>query len=174
MGANENRKYFEAWFEKVLADLYGNRDAGFAILLIVFPLLERYLRGKTGLTLKKNLSEPFYKELVQFLPDLGTSETARSFWQTYRNGLLHQVTLPGKTPIGTGLPVRSISHDGPLLKIEPNGDMCVNVVQFAQRVVTKIGKDFATYEGCPAWPSRLPTVKHLAGNTPILGTNTAD
>jgi hypothetical protein len=45
----QHRKDFELWFGRMLEDLYPNRDAGFVIVMTVFPLLERYLRQKLNL-----------------------------------------------------------------------------------------------------------------------------
>ena len=39
-----DRENFQAWFVKPLKKLYKNPDAGFPIMMIAFPLLERYLR----------------------------------------------------------------------------------------------------------------------------------
>src|SRR3990172_4885289 len=88
-----HRTNFVAWYQATLDLLYPHRDAGFAILLIAFPLLERYLRQKTGLTSDQNLSNAFFDELTQLFPTLKSNATARNFWQIYRNGLLHEITL---------------------------------------------------------------------------------
>ena len=65
-----HRANFDAWYKEVLDLLYPRRDAGFAILLVAFPLLERYLRQKTGLTSDQNLSDAFFdgEELLADLP----------------------------------------------------------------------------------------------------------
>ena len=46
--ANIHHDNFRAWFSKILEGLYSVQDAGFPILMISFPLLERYLREKSG------------------------------------------------------------------------------------------------------------------------------
>jgi hypothetical protein len=55
-----NRENFNAWYKQVLATLYPSREAGLAILLVAFPLLERYLRQKTGLSADQVLSTAFF------------------------------------------------------------------------------------------------------------------
>lgn len=171
-----HRENFDSWYKKVLELLYPHRDAGFGILLIAFPLLERYLRQKTGLTSEDNLSPAFFAELRQLFPALATESMARQFWQIYRNSLLHEITLSQRTRSGTSLPVGSLSHDKPMVTIEPNGRMWLNPVDFAQIVVATIELDFTTFEGIATSASRLPTVKAqpAAKDTGkiILGTNT--
>jgi hypothetical protein len=46
---SDSRENFDAWFVNVLESLYPRREAGFVILMIAFPLLERYLRQRVGL-----------------------------------------------------------------------------------------------------------------------------
>lgn len=176
-----HRENFESWYKKVLESLYPHRDAGFAILLIVFPLLERYLRLKTGLTSDQNLSDAFFDELARLFPELGTRSTARNFWHIYRNGLLHELTLSRQARSGALMPTGSLSHDKPMISIEPDGRMWLHPKEFAQRVVTTIESDFTTFQGVLTSSSRLPTVKakpeaaSLGTAQPrkiILGTNT--
>lgn len=163
-----HRVNFEAWYKKVLELLYPDRDAGFAILLITFPLLERYLRQKVGLTSKDELKPPFFDELQRLLPCLGGRATARSFWQIYRHGLLHEVTLSGQARNGRLMPTGWLSHDKPLVTIESDGSIWINPKEFGEFVVATIESDFATYEGASPAASRLPTVK-----PPIVVANAA-
>jgi len=53
---------FKSWFLDVLGDLYKNGEAGFVILMIAFPLLERYLREKSRVHEGRKLTEAFYDE----------------------------------------------------------------------------------------------------------------
>lgn len=172
---------FDAWYKGGLDRLYPHRDAGFAILLIAFPLLERYLRQKVRLTSDQNLSDAFFNELAQLFPTLKTRTAAKDFWQIYRNGLLHEITLSRQARGGAAMPVGWVSHDKSLITIESDGSMWINPVEFAQMVVATIDANFATFEGTPSTSGRLPTVKPQPGaasasTTPapriILGTNT--
>ena len=178
---NTHHANFNAWYKAVLDQLYPHRDAGFAILLIAFPLLERYLRQKTGLTSDQNLSDAFFDELASLFPTLKTNATARNFWQIYRNGLLHEITLSRQARSGTAMPSGWVSHDKPLIAIESDDSMWVNPVEFARLVVATIDGDFTTFEGTSSASTRLPTVKlqppAASGSTTpphriILGTNT--
>lgn len=176
-----HRTNFDAWYKRVLDLLYPHRDAGFAILLIAFPLLERYLRQKTALRFDQPLTDAFFDELTRLFPALKASATARNFWQIYRNGLLHEITLSRQTRSGTPMPVGWLSYDKPLITIESDGSMWINPVDFAQHVVATIEADFTTFEGTSPPSTPLPTVKPqtVATNTGgttgqriILGTNT--
>jgi|GEM_PF-3422388 len=175
-----HRANFETWYKKVLELLYPHRDAGFAILLLAFPLLERYLRHKKGLKPDQSLTDPFYDELVLLFPVLKDNATARNFWQVYRNGLLHEITLSRQTRSGAPMPVGWLSHDKPMITIETDGSMWINPPDFAQLVVATIELDFITFEGAML-STPLPTVKSQPAATssaaspahrPILGTNT--
>jgi hypothetical protein len=176
-----HRTNFDAWYKRVLDLLYPHRDAGFAILMIAFPLLERYLRQKTGLTSAQNLSDAFFDELTILFPALGTNATSKNFWQIYRNGLLHEITLSRQSRSGTAMPTGWVSHDKPLITFESDGSIWINPVEFAQRVIATIESDFTTFEAASPASTRLPTVKPQptatsTGVTPgqriILGTNT--
>jgi hypothetical protein len=178
---SRHRANFDAWYKEVLDLLYPHRDAGFAILLVAFPLLERYLRQKSGLTSDQNLSDAFFDELTKLFPALKAPATARNFWQIYRNGLLHEITLSRQARSGILMPTGWVSHDKHLITIESNGSIWINPVEFAQRVVATIEADFTTFEGTTPVSTRLPTVKPQSaatgtgvapGRLIILGTNT--
>ena len=151
-------------------------------MLIVFPLLERYLRRKTCLSSGDHLSDAFFDELSRLFPALAARTTAREFWQIYRNGLLHEITLYRETRKGNPIPVGWVSHDRPMIAIDPDGSIWVNPVDFAQHVLEVIGSDFATFEESCATHNRLPTSKSFpiaagksASSAPghyIRGTNT--
>src|SRR3989338_816269 len=89
---NIHHDNFRAWYSIILEGLYSNQDAGFPILMISFPLLERYLREKSGVH-EGNLNDSFYSELQNIIPALTSLDLAKQFWHVYRNGLLNQVTL---------------------------------------------------------------------------------
>jgi hypothetical protein len=174
-----HRDNFESWYKKVLELLYPHRDAGFPILLITFPLLERYLRQKTCLASDDTLSDGFYDELMQIFPVLTSRDHARNLWQIYRNGLVHEITFSHQTRKGAVMPTGSLSHDKPMITIESDGSIWINPRDFAQHVVSTIESDFSTFEGSSASTSRLPTVKAVRTQPSaadpgriILGTNT--
>jgi hypothetical protein len=62
---SDHLENFRSWFVQVLEQLYQQRAAGFAITMIAFPLLERYLRQKVGLTPENRLSPEFFAELLK-------------------------------------------------------------------------------------------------------------
>jgi len=172
---NDNLKNFKEWYVNILQGLYCKRDAGFIILMVAFPLLERYLREKSGVyegTLKnKNNKSMFYSELIAILPKLGDQKTARQFWDAYRHGLLHQVTLSLKKRQINKRIVWKVTHDiGGILHRHSNGDFFIHPVNFAKKVINVIENDFSTFEGQHSPDHPLPTVQQ-EGPT-ILGTGT--
>ncbi len=64
---------FKSWFGDVLAMLFPHRHAGLAILLITFPLLERYLRQRAQIPWTTTTG-PFAKDLVILFANDGTVE----------------------------------------------------------------------------------------------------
>ncbi|UCC99993.1 MAG: hypothetical protein JSW66_08940 [Phycisphaerales bacterium] len=167
---NDNLKNFKEWYVRILQDLYDTREAGFVILMVAFPLLERYLREKSGVhegTLKSN--KRFYDELRAILPELRDQETARQFWGAYRHGLLHQVTISLKQHQGNEIDVWMVTHDiGDILYQHSNGDFFMHPVNFAEKVIDVIENDFPTFEGPNSPGHPLPTVRQVAPT--ILGT----
>lgn len=156
-----NQENFRAWYVNILAKLYPYREAGFAIMMIAFPLLERYLRQRVGLTVQAPLNDSFYDEFIRLFPVLIDQSTAKQFWQVYRNGLLHEVTLSLQDRSGTQMPVGSLSHDIPGILIGADGNFFVHPIDFAKRVVQIIEDDFATFEGT-ASAAGLPSIKQHA------------
>jgi hypothetical protein len=172
-----NHENFHAWYVEILATLYPHRNAGFAIVMIVFPLFERYLRQRVRLTVQAPLNDVFFDELIGLFPELKDRVTAKQFWQVYRNGLLHEVTMSLQDRSQNQMPVGSLSHDVPGLSRESDGSFFVHPVDFAKRVVQIIEADFSVFEGT-ASVGPLPSVKAYApgiesSTVPfILGTNT--
>jgi hypothetical protein len=137
-----NRENFRVWFAHYIRSLAGERNAGFLIVLVSFPLLERYLRQLTNAEPK---SPKFIAGVLKVLPELGTVSAAQTFWTTYRHGLLHNVTMSSET--------HGLTHDSPIVDIQPSGKIWLNPVLFSQRVLSTIESDFATFEGgAPALP----------------------
>ena len=57
-------------------------DAGFAVLILTLPILERYVRRKvTAPNHKLSDDSRFYDELVRLLPDFKTRNNAIEFWR---------------------------------------------------------------------------------------------
>ena len=169
-----HRENFKAWYVDVLNDLYPSREAGFVILMIAFPLLERYLRQKIQLPPQANLQDSFYDELTKLFPQLPDRTTAKNFWQVYRNGILHEVTLSKRNRSGSQMPVGWLSHDKPTVSIESDGSFWIHPVLFSQHVVQTIETDFSVFEGATTSQSPLPKVKTviIPAGPIILGTNT--
>lgn len=166
---------FRSWYVDILDKLYPHREAGFAIMMIAIPLLERYLRQKARLQVQAPLNQPFYDELIRLFPVLTDLEKAKQFWQVFRNGLLHEVTMSPQDRKGNQMPAGSLSHDIPEISVLPDGTFFVHPVDFAKRVIKIIEDDFAIFAGNTS-ATKLPRVKqHAPGiessTTIILSTS---
>ncbi len=137
---------FKRWYSDILDGLYANGDAGFVILMVAFPLLERYLREKSGVH-EQDLTDAFYDELRRVFPVLPDNTVARQFWQVYRNGLLHQVTLSQQNRRGVQMPDGWLSGNVASLTIDAAGDFWVHPAEFAKTVILTIDGDFTTFDG---------------------------
>jgi hypothetical protein len=145
---NNNLCNFQKWFKEPLSSLYANIDAGFIILMISLPLLERYLREKSHAYQVDRLPENYFSELVKIFPDLHNVDVARKFWRVYRHGLLHQATLQVKDPST----ILSVSVHNEAREIEygysSEGDtFCVSPINLSKKIISLIEADFQTFEG---------------------------
>ena len=159
-----SRKNFKAWFANQIEKLKPDRNAGFVIAMITFPLLERYLRQKTGAAPK---SPAFSAGLLKVLPELKTATAAKVFWRSYRHGLLHNVTLSRQS--------HGLTHDRAIVTVEANGRVWLNPVLFAEKVIATIESDFSTFEKGPLLPvvTAYATPPQTSGfSTIYLGTGT--
>jgi hypothetical protein len=139
---------FKAWYADVLEGLHANRNAGIPAFMITLPLLERYLRLKSGLTAKDDVNGTFRANLIGMFPALRDDRVAKDFWTVFRHGFLHQATLSGQTRAGDQLPAASLTHDIPdPVWIESDGSFIVNPVSFSRAVVSSIEQDFPTFVG---------------------------
>ena len=147
---------FKKWFVESLEPLRRNGDAGFIFVMVAFPLLERYLRNKSGTPEGENLGTKFFEKLADVLPMI--ADRRNDFWHCYRNGLLHQVAFPKakpvwdkkkKTRIWVDLPPSGISgHDErPVYFNDEFGAFILNPIAFFDHVKKTILDDFVVYEG---------------------------
>ncbi len=149
---------FKCWFSDILDGLYANGNAGFVILMVAFPLLERYLREKSGVNEGAKLTDQSYDELRNVFPALRDKAVARQFWHVCRNGLLHQVTFSQKNWSGSKMPDVWLTRQVELLTIDPSGNFRVNPVEFARTVIRTIESDFTTFEGQHSVNHTLPVI----------------
>lgn len=149
---------FKIWFRNIIESLYENEHAGFPILMITFPILERYLRSKSGMY-ETRLGEPFYDELVKMFP-VFNNESAKRFWQVYRHGIMHQATLSLKLDTRISMPGYGwLSGEVKDVEIDSNGDFWVNPVSFAKYVINTIENDFVNFESTGAISHPFPSAK---------------
>ena len=138
---------FRQWFIDTLAPLRKEGESGFVFLLVAFPLLERYLRRKSGCPDGHDLTDEYLKHLGSIFSELVGRE--RPFWNCYRNGLLHHVTFPlaklqKKTQQWNPLPAAAISgHDPrPVYFVPDTNEFYVNPIAFfdTEKWTPKIGQ----------------------------------
>lgn len=138
---------FDLWFKQPIVSLMDNKDAGFALLMLSFPILERYLRRKLNIT-EDNLCSHFYDQLVWVFPGLDSPFNARQFWKAYRHGLMHQATV--QAPEGkfvfvhNDVNVAYVSDDGKEFWVSPK--------HLAARVLQIIEDDLPTFESSGKQP----------------------
>ncbi len=126
---------FDAWFTKPIAKLkeLPDGDAGYAVLMIAFPLYERYILAKLNLE-NKGTDEANIKHAMA--TDLGLNDSQRSiFWDMCRNGFLHAaMAKSGKT-----LFMVSDRFGGLPTFVTLNGCPCVGLDpwKFAERVIAR-------------------------------------
>jgi hypothetical protein len=161
-----HRENFDRWFVEVLDGLCSNEQAGFVLVMTVFPLLERYLKQRAALNGSQS-KVAFYKELRTLFPELRDHAQAQKFWEEFRNGLLHQATFNQKQVGTTGLTLQKPKP----LTVEGD-DFWINAPAFSKYVLQQILSDFSTYTSSGAPPP--PTVAQH--NTPVgigmMGSNT--
>jgi hypothetical protein len=156
---SDNRANFEAWFGSKLTPLIEDPSAGFIVAMVAFPLLERYLRRKSG---AKPSTKQFRAALLDIFRELGTDAVAEQFWDSYRHGLLHNVVLNMET--------HGLSPYKPALEVAPGNVIWMNPGKFAKRVLEKIRSDFPTFE--EPKPNPLPQVFAIPGQPTQFGTGT--
>ena len=87
----DHEENFRKWFVDALDPLRGKGDAGFIFAFVSLPLLERYLREKSGAGEAISLRTQFFVELGKLFPEIAGREDR--MWHCYRNGLLHQAAF---------------------------------------------------------------------------------
>ena len=85
----------------------------------------------------------FYKELLNLFPTLNNRTNAKSFWEIYRHGILHQATLLQKKNLIKKMWLSSHRKDAIFYE---NNVFYVNPVEFAKHVIDVIDKDFSHFE----------------------------
>ena len=155
---NINKENFEKWYKLPLEKLYRNPDAGFIIMMTALPLLERYLREKSQTYEMLTLKDPEYYDALRIIfPEIQSNDVAKKFWNIYRHGLLHQVSL--KTADRRNiLPEGWLSNKGEAVNFDTNQKFIINPQQFADKVIKTIEENFNTFEGHGSPNHTFPTI----------------
>lgn len=166
-----NVENFNLWYKQFLTELSKNGDAGFVILMTAFPLLERYLRQKSGV-FEGDLNQSFYSQLRIVFPVFRNNDEAKEFWHIYRNGLLHQVALSQRNRHGINMHAAWLSNNADTLIIDTNGDFWVNPAKFARKVVETIEGDFSTFEALNSTNHPFPEIDASGYHTSSVQSST--
>jgi hypothetical protein len=116
----------------------------------------------------------FFSNFGVLFPAIAGQE--QSFWDCYRNGLLHQVTFPRaklKRGIWVTLPEAGISgyDQRPVYFIPSSNQFFLNPLVFFDLVTTRILVDFSSYEAAGSANYRLPQPLELnIGTATIVPT----
>lgn len=151
---------FLKWYQEPVAELQKLEGGGFPQMLIALPLIERYLRQKSA-TGEAKLRKPFYAELRVTFPELDSEKIdAEDFWQVFRNGLLHQVTMSQQRIRSTQAPRGGLNYNVKMIQYDRSDDMIlVNPTLFANRVLNTIKNDFSTFGGITYSPNHLELIR---------------
>lgn len=166
---DQNLKNFRSWYVTPLKALYRRRNSGIAALMISMPLLERFLRQKSGLAGGQNLTPAFHERFRGAFPALQNAAKAKQCWIVFRHGFLHQVSLNMVSLDGAALPTSGkLTHDiNQSIQILEDGTFVLNPVEFSKRVIEIIEEDFAAFAGAG---SAAPELPHEAEATiPVSG-----
>ena len=158
----DHLRNFQCWYSKILQDLSQKENSGLAMLIIAFPLLERYLREKSRAYEDNHLPAAFFDELRKLFPTLADNSVARDFWHVFKHGLFHQVVLShkvGKLGVLSGDHARTLSVD------PASGRFELDPVQFVNKVVETIEADFETFNATINDDHRVPKVHVLKDDT---------
>ena len=166
---DDERRFLIKWFREPLTQLYSNHDAGFIILMASLPLLERYLREKSGigddrLNSKGNI---FYTRLIDLFPSLKDIPTATLIWDLLRNGLLHQGTI--KTVAGNAIIEMGVKDSAADIEITGYSAAGITVTispsKFSEKVIAKMEQDWGTSKlpGSKTYP--IPIVNPQTGSS---------
>lgn len=157
--SDEKQRFF-AWFEQPIKQLQGYSSNAFGVIILCFPLLERYLRQTSGCR-EGNLNDKFYEDFRVIFPELGSLTEAKRFWHTYRNGLLHQGSFSAEDRKGTIMPYAAISGETPRISYDATTDtFYVNPDPFSEAVLDFIRDDLATLAAPAATNHEIPSVAH--------------
>lgn len=167
MTLDQDRENFNRWYKEPIETLLTkDYHTGFAVLMIALPMLERYLREKTGICEDPKLCLHFYDEMLAHFPSLKSRANAQRFWAIYRHGLLHQATLKA---IGEGT-IAGVHNQASLIECDADGrSFRVSPERFARAVIEIIENDFPTFQGAGSPRHQMATV--ISGVSGFSGIN---
>ena len=139
----------ERWFYKPLEDMETNPDLSFALISLLLPLIERYLRYKTGMADSEKFSQG-HRSWSVLSPILGcTDDQAYAVWQCLRNGLLHRAAIKQTTAFSCALhrdTAGCVEVVGSHLKVNPYLIRDALIPKFRDDVEMWLDADYALME----------------------------
>jgi hypothetical protein len=133
---------FNEWLKKPLKMLY-EANAGYPILMITLPLLERFLRAKSKSLDSQQFNNEAHEEMAKIFPALKDSSGSRAFWPAYRNGLLHQAFPNVKTKAD---PYLTFGLEMAIKYRPKEKIIVVNPIIFSKKVIEVIESNFSFFE----------------------------
>jgi|SRR3990172_8348881 len=173
-----DQENFVKWFVTPMERLKPDGHAGFIFAIVSLPLLERFLREKSGIGENRSLTSPFYVQLESYFPDL--IGRGQEFWEVYRHALLHQATFKTEKRDTSGVILQVFPEAGlsgydprPIYFSPMHNAYYMNPLAFHKRVIDIIQNEFSAYLA-PSSPGHPPSTiyhpppmqhPHQAGNS---------
>jgi len=155
---------FQKWFVSPLRTLNKEADAAFTVLMVAIPLLERYLREKSGVD-EGDLNDAFYDEFHTIF-GAPARDLVPKLWRCYRHGLLHQATFSKRNRRGRVMPASFITSQVALIEYDSQEDaFYVNPETFSEKVIVEIQHNFGVFEARSSVNHPLPQVRSTSGAT---------
>ena len=153
-------------FEAAIGRLSGQKGCEVAMVILCFPLLERYLRETSGAGEASSLPDKFMDDLLVIFPEIGNRVDAREFWQVYRHGLLHHGAFSAANSKHVIKPYAAISGETPRVYFDA-GAQCyfVNPELFSTAVLDFIRADLETFQAKKSGNHEQPSVGRPFGGT---------
>jgi hypothetical protein len=166
------QKHFNIWFKDIIESQYNTSNAGFVILMITFPLLERFIRSKRKIPYKQALEEKssFFEELTIMFPALKENKRAKEFWTVYRHGILHQATFSVQDNKKNILPNGWLSGDTDAVEFHSDDSFWVNPAKFAQIVINAIEEEPQYFEALNSSTGLSPLASAQTNSDGFYGT----
>lgn len=167
----DDRENFRQQFREPIELLIRRRQSHFTLMMITLPLLERLLRGRCHLKDRGRLNDSFHRELLKVFPPLQNVQGAKTFWQCFRHGILHQAAFSlkrvrGKADFSGIIGFECLSGAAVVLRRSghPEHIVCiVDPIVFARNVLSEVENDFETFRSAESSKHPIALVENASG-----------